>query len=202
MAKINITMDERMSRHEIEFSSRFASAVEQLAEEGIGLSLPIGVIEHIYNSENNLSVVRSQARKCAKESMPKKFEEDEYYFSLFKIKEVKSTNEEKDTEKKKKELMIILRGKNKAANYAIYYDLNNRVEHKLRMSVYVFDKEGCMYPDKTASKTPLNVAILSEMFKVNTSIKRPKYVENKTSRKDIARQGTREKQTREGTQNK
>ena len=91
--------------------------------------------------------------------MPKKNEEDEYYFSLFKVKEV--TQEVEGTSKKKKELMIILRCKDKSANYAIYYDLNNRVEHKLRMSVYVFDKKGCMYPDKTASKTPSNVAVLS-----------------------------------------
>ena len=41
MASQKLTMDERMSRHEIEFSTRFASAIEQLAEEGIGLSLPI-----------------------------------------------------------------------------------------------------------------------------------------------------------------
>ena len=35
-----------------------------------------------------MSVVKSQVRKCAKEDMPKKFEEDDYYFSLLKIKEV------------------------------------------------------------------------------------------------------------------
>ena len=86
MASQKLTIDERMSRHEIEFSTRFASAIEQLAEDGIGLSLPIVVIEHIYNSDNNLSVVRSLARKCAKEGMPKKFEDDDYNFSLFKIK--------------------------------------------------------------------------------------------------------------------
>ena len=39
-----LTMDERMSRHEIEFSTRFASAIEQMANEGISLSLPIVVV--------------------------------------------------------------------------------------------------------------------------------------------------------------
>ena len=73
-----LTMNERMSRHEIEFAARFSSAIEQMANEGIGLSLTIEVIEHIYNSDNNLSVVRSQARKCSKEGMPKKDKEDEY----------------------------------------------------------------------------------------------------------------------------
>ena len=122
-----------------------------MANEGIGLSLPIVVIEHVYNSDNNL---RSQARKCAKEGMPNKEEDDEYYFSLFKAKKVTKEVKEEGTTKKKEELMIILRCKTIAANYAIYYDLNNRVEHKMRISVYVFDKKGCMYPDKTASKTP------------------------------------------------
>ena len=136
MTSQKLSMDERMSRHEIEFAARFSSAVEQMADEGIGLSLPIVVIEHIYNSDNNLSVVRSQARKCAKEGMPKKDEDEEYYFTLFKVKEVTQAVKEGDTSKKK-ELMIILRCKNKAANYAIYYEINNRVEHKLRMSVYL-----------------------------------------------------------------
>ena len=57
------------------------------------------------------------------------------------------------------------------------------------MSVYAFDIEGCIYPDKTASKTPLNITLLRDMFKVNKSIIRPKYVDNKSDRKkDIARQ--------------
>ena len=40
-----MTMDERMSRHEEEFWS----AISQMTEEGIGLSLSIVVIEHKYN---------------------------------------------------------------------------------------------------------------------------------------------------------
>ena len=129
--------------------------------------------------------------------MPRKDEDDEYYFSLFKIKEVTKGIEEGNTSKKK-ELMIILRCKNKAANYAIYYDLNNKVEHKLRMSVYVFDKEGCMYPDKTASKTPLNITVLNEMFKANTTISRPKYVDNKLNRREVVRTQTRERINEDG----
>ena len=88
MTMNNMSMDERMSKHEKEFTSRFSSAMNQLADEGIELTLPIVVVEHIHKSENNLSVVRSQVRKCAKEDMPKKFEDDDYYFSLLKIKEV------------------------------------------------------------------------------------------------------------------
>ena len=194
MANNNMSMDERMSKHERQFTSRFSSAMTQLAGEGIELTLPIVVVEHINKSENNLSVVRSQVRKCAKEDMPKKFEDDDYYFSLLKIKEVVRKVVEKGAEIEKKELMMILRCKMKSANYAIYHELNNRIEHKLRISVYVFDKEGCIYPDKTASKTPLNIALLREMFKVNKSIPRPKYVDNKTDRKrGIARQHAKER---------
>ena len=187
-----------MSRHEIEFSTRFASAIEQMANEGISLSLPIVVIEHIYNSDSRLSAVRSQARKCAKEGMPKKNEEDDYYFSLLKVKEVTQETEREVTRKKKSELMIVLRCKNKTANYAIYYDLNNKVEHKMRISVYVFDREGCMYPDKTASKTPLNVTVLNEMFEANKSITRPRYVDNKPNRRDVARKQSKEKINEDG----
>ena len=116
----------------------------QMAGEGIELALPIVVIEHVHKSENNPSVVRSQVRKCAKEDMPKKFEEDEYYFSLLKIKKVVQKVTENGAEVEKKELMMILRCKMKSANYAIYHEHNNRIEHKLRISVYVFDKEGCL----------------------------------------------------------
>ena len=77
MANNNMSMDERMSKHEREFATRFSCAITQMADEGIELSLPIVVIEHIHKAENNLSVVRSQVRKCAKEDIPKKFEEDE-----------------------------------------------------------------------------------------------------------------------------
>ena len=126
--------------------------------------------------------------------MTKKFEEDDYYFSLLKIKEVVRKVIEKGVETEKKELMMILRCKMKSANYAIYHELNNRIEHKLRISVYVFDREGCIYPDKTASKTPLNITLLRDMFKVNKTIIRPKYVDNKIDRKrDIARQHAKER---------
>ena len=61
MTSQKLTMGERMSIHEVEFAARFLSAIEQMANEGICLSQPIVVIEHIYNSDNNLSVVQSQA---------------------------------------------------------------------------------------------------------------------------------------------
>ena len=85
MSRQRTTMDEHMSKHETEFANKFSSAMTQLADEGIELSLPIVVIEHIHKSENNLRVIKSQVRKCAKEDMPRKFEEDDYFFSLLKV---------------------------------------------------------------------------------------------------------------------
>ena len=66
MARQQPSMDELLSRHELAFSTRFASLLSQLADEGISLTLPVVVIEHIYNSESNLGIVKAQARKCAK----------------------------------------------------------------------------------------------------------------------------------------
>ena len=71
MANNNISMDERMSKHEKEFTTRFSNAITQMADEGIELALPIVVIEHIHKSENNLSVVRSQVRSAQRKICPR-----------------------------------------------------------------------------------------------------------------------------------
>ena len=79
--------------------------------------------------------------------------------------------------------MMILRSKAKPANYSIDHELNNRVEHRLRLSAYIFDEEGCVYQDKTASKTPLDVTKMRALFRPNPMIKNTKYVDNKEERK-------------------
>ena len=78
---------------------------------------------------------------------------------------------------------MILNCKVRAANYSIYHDLKNRVERRLRLIAYIFDEEGCVYPDKTAKKTPLNVAVLREIFKPNLAITNPVLIDNKEERK-------------------
>ena len=156
-----------------------------MADEGIGLELPIVVIEHIFNSESHFGVVRSAIRKCAKKKMANKDGEDEEYFQLLKIKEVVQNVEKEGPKVERKELMILLRCKERSAHYPIYLPLNNKVEHSLRMSVYVFYEEGCIYPDKTPSKNPLNVASLRKLFKPNKSIRNPKLVDNKIERRRV-----------------
>ena len=86
MALQNPTMEELLNTHELKFSTRFTSVLHQLAEEGIGLTLPIVVLEHIYDSESNLGIVKAQARKCAKEVTNIVDGKDEDYFELLKVK--------------------------------------------------------------------------------------------------------------------
>ena len=78
---------------------------------------------------------------------------------------------------------MILNCKEKVANYSINHELKNRVERRLRLSVYIFDEEGCVYPDKSARKNPLNVTALRAMFRINTTIRTPILVEYKEERK-------------------
>ena len=82
MANQQPSMEELLSRHELAFSTRLTSLLSQLADEGIGLTLPVVVIEHIYNSESNLGIVKAQARKCAKELSHIVDGDDEDYFEL------------------------------------------------------------------------------------------------------------------------
>ena len=84
---------------------------------------------------------------------------------------------------KHKELIMILNCRERAANYSVYHELNNRVERRLRLSAYIFDEEGCVYPDKSAKKTPLDTNRLRAMFIPNAIIRNPILVDHKEERK-------------------
>ena len=122
-------IEELLSRHELAFSIRFTSLLNQLA--------------------------------------------DEDYFELLKVKEVEFETEERGVQGRNREIMMILNCKVRATNYLIYHDLNNRVERRLRISAYIFDEEGCVYLDKSARKTPLNLTKLRSMFVLNPAITKP-----------------------------
>ena len=190
------TMDELLNRHELAFSTRFASLLSQLADEGIGFSLPVVVIEHIWNSESNLGIVKAQARKFAKELSNIVDGTNEEYFDLLKVKEVEFETEERGVLVKHKELIMILNCKEKAANYSIYHELNNRVERRLRLSAYIFDEEGCVYPDKSAKKTPLDKNKLRAMFISNPFIRNQVFIDNKGERKRRRLDSTRSRDTK------
>ena len=53
----------------------------------------------------------------------------------------------------------------------------------MRLSSYIFDEEGCVYPDKTARKTPLDANKLRATFKPNPTITNPILIDNKEERK-------------------
>ena len=84
---------------------------------------------------------------------------------------------------KHKELIMILNCKERAANYSVYHELNDRVERRLRMSAYFFDKGRCVYPDKSAKKTPLDTNRLRSTFIPNPIILNPIRVDPKEERK-------------------
>ena len=170
MASQQPTMEELLNRHELAFSARFTSLLQQLANEGIGLTLPVVIIEHIYNSESNLGLVKAQARKCAKELSDIVDGTDEEYFNLLKVKEVEYENEERGVLVKHKELMMILNCKVRAANNSVYHELNNRVERRLRLSAYIFDEEGCVYSDKSAKRRPYSTQTDCERCSYRTQI--------------------------------
>ena len=108
---------------------------------------------------------------------------DEDYFELLKVKEVEFETEERGVQVQHKELIMILNCKERVANYSIYHELNNRVERRLRLSSYIFDEKGCVYPDKTARKTPLDANKLRAMFKPNPTFTNPILIDNKEERK-------------------
>ena len=132
---------------------------------------------HIFNSESNLGIIKAQARKCAKELTNIVDGKDEECFELIKVKEVEFETEEKGVVIKHKELMMILNCKERAANYLIY--------HELRLSAFIFDEEGCVYPDKTARKTPLDVTKLRSMFVPNPTVSNLILIDHKDERNSI-----------------
>ena len=99
------------------------------------------------------------------------------------MKEVEFETDEKGVQVRHIELMMILNCKERVANYSVYHELNNRVERRIRLSANIFDEEGCVYPDKTARKTPLDANKLRTMFKPNPAITNPVLIDNKEERK-------------------
>ena len=107
---------------------------------------------------------------------------DEDYFELLKVKVVEFETKENGKQVRHKELMMILNCKEKTANYSIYHEINTQVERRLRLSAYKFDEEGCVYPDKSARKTPLDLTTIRELFKPNPTIKKTVLVDHKEER--------------------
>ena len=69
--------------------------------------------------------------------------------SLLKIRKIKVAAEERGRRKIRTEIMKIIRCVLNEAHYAIYRTLKLTVSYKLRLGVYVFDHDGCKYPDRS-----------------------------------------------------
>ena len=127
------------------------------------------IIDHVVNTKNNLGYVKSKIRQCAIVNVP----EDQDGIELIKIKKVCVNAEEEGRKIIQTELVIILRCTLVAAHKAIFRLLNQQGAAKLRLGVYVFDKEACVHPDRTMRSYPLDDAMMHQRFRHNRSIMVP-----------------------------
>ena len=153
-----------------EFYSRLSLAIQNMANQGIAFELPLVVIDHVANKSQNLGCVMNMIRKCATKGIDERLE-------LLKVTEVFTMVEERGRDVEKSEWFIVLRCSSTDANHAVYHHLNQRVEHKTRMSAYVFDVERCMYPNKTCSFTPIDAAKLRQECGPIKKIRHPNLID-------------------------
>ena len=86
------------------------------------------------------------------------------------------------------EVMIILHCAFCDAHQAIYRTLNQTVATRLRIGVYVFDNDGCQYPDRTMCGEAIDTRLFANNARVNKSIMHPIFIDEK---KDRARKESR-----------
>ena len=65
----NPTVEELIIEEEEDFIKRFEVELIKLAYEGIAFNLPAVVVDHVANTEENLSWVKSKIKRCAKEGI-------------------------------------------------------------------------------------------------------------------------------------
>ena len=65
------------------------------------------------------------------------------------------------------------------AHQAIYRTLNQLVVTRLRIGVYVFDHDGCQYPDRTMCSKPVGTRLFYSNSRVNISVLHPIYIDAK-----------------------
>ena len=94
--------------------------------EGVEFTLPAAVIDHVANTERNLSFIRSKVKRHAREGVT---EGDG--LTMFKARLVRVPTEEEGRAIIRTELMIIVQCKISDAHHAIYRDLNQTVATKL-----------------------------------------------------------------------
>ena len=124
----------------------------KLAQDGIGFNLPTVVIDHIANTESDLSFVKSKVKNFAREGI-----EEGEGLNLFKIRRVGPVAEVKGRSITRTEIILIVQCKQNNAHHAIYRTLNQSVATRLRIGVNVFDIDGCKNPDRTMCSLPFDI---------------------------------------------
>ena len=147
---------ELIKQEEAEFIQRLVKELAVLAQEGIGFYLPIVVIDHIADTVTNLSFIKSRVKGCAKEGV-----EEGDGLNLFKIRQVLVRAEVKGRKVIRQEVMMTVQCQLVTAHQAIYRMLNQTVATRLRIGVYVFDHDGCQYPDRTMCYEPIDTRLIA-----------------------------------------
>ena len=173
----NPTAEDLIADEEENFIKRFEIELIKLANEGVAFNLPAVVVDHIADTEENLSWVKSKIKKCAREGI-----KEGEGLKMFKIRTTQVPAEEEGRSIIRTELMILIQCKLSDAHHAIYRELNQIVATRLRLSAYVFDLRGCKYPDRTVSGLPINIQQIRERLQVNLNIKNPVYIDIKADR--------------------
>ena len=121
-------------REEKIFLKRLERELGRMAEEGIEITLPVAVIDHVANTDRNLGFIRSKVNRHAREVV-----KEGDGLTLFKARKVRVQAEEEGRTIFRTELMIVVKSKISDAHHAIYRDLNQITATKLRIGVYTFD---------------------------------------------------------------
>ena len=149
----------------------------KLAHEGIGFYLPLVVVDHVADTESNLSFIKSKIKACAKEGV-----EEGDGLNLFKIRKVTVSVEVKGELITRTEIMILVQCEFRDAHQASYRTLNQTVATRLRLGVYVFDHDGCQYPDRTMYNEAIDTRLFANNSKVNKNVLHPIFIDVKEDR--------------------
>ena len=143
------------------------------------------VVDHVAGTESNISFIKSKIKRCAKEGVE---DDDDDGLNLFKIRRVPVNAMVDGNMIIRMEVMIILQCEFCDAHQAIYRILNQTVATRLRIGVYVFDHDGCQYPDRTMCGEAIDTRLFANNAIVNKSILNPIFIDVK---KDRARRESR-----------
>ena len=88
----------------------------------------------------------------------------------------------KDQSITRTEIMILVQCEFCDTHQAIYRTLNQTVATRLRVGVYVFDHDGCQYPDRKMCGEAIVTRLFANNSKVNKSVLNPIFIDVKEDR--------------------